>query len=147
MTEPSTHTLEKIDPEKQSLKKIPVSKQIDYLKGSIISSSTIFFKLECENWEEFIQFLEPIHRFDLIGKSPTMPITINTEWYQVDRDGPEFTTKRVTTFTALSGMSWPTLLTFSETNLNPRIIEERKKFLEDCGYVVIKGKVSFFKGE
>lgn len=143
MAEPSTDSLVEIDTERPPLKKIPVSKRVDYLKGSVNLSTTIFFKLECENWEEFIQLLEPIHRFDFVGKSPTIPITVN--YKSIERERFEVV------FTALSGLTYPTIIIhhIKKSIIDFDIVKKRKQFLEDCGYIVIKGKLSFanIKGE
>ena len=154
MTESSTDSLETKDPEKLTLEKIPTSERIKYLKGSAKLSSAIFFRLECENWEEFIQLLETIHRFDFVGKSPSMPISITMEDIKdmsiKERNDSERdkTGNRYYIFTALSGLTYPTLLFFRHYASNETIIV-KLQFLTDCGYVVIKGKLSFanIKGE
>lgn len=152
MDEPSTDTLETIKHTEQPLKKIPASEKVKYLKGSGTLASPIFFKLECKTWEDFIQLLEPIHRFDFIGKSPSMPITINYEslgiYSPIDVGGEGEAEEYFTiTFTALSGLTYPTLISHQIKESSINIVDEKKQFLEDCGYVVIKGNLLFANKE
>lgn len=115
--------------------------QINYMKGSLILSTTISFILECHNWDEFIQFLEPIHQVDISGKSPTMPIIFETKQELSEDERDEFVGKL--TFTALSGLIYPTLLVFHDNNYTEESLRKMIKDLKAYGHVVINGKLSF----
>lgn len=137
---PKQDTLAEIDPELLDLKTIEISKRHEALKGLLTTQFPPLFILECHSWEEFIQMLEPVYRYPIAGNSPTMPITIDIKKPTNDKE------ELVGTFTALSGLTYPTLLIYSH-NMTPEEINEKKEFLEECGYIVIVGKLSFFKGE